>query len=156
MVYLVMIRLVEYFLIAAALLSSCSLPSRRGEKIYADFFAEPPTHCVKVLESRDARALDDCCVWLHFKTCPKEVARILSQVHYTRIKMGKTSMDLEYPDSSTEDDDIISSNPPKWWAIRQLGDSCIKYEYRQSGKDYIQVAYVSVDSTDVYFHDISW
>ncbi|MDO6429095.1 hypothetical protein Q4E93_00760 [Flavitalea sp. BT771] len=155
-VYLVMIKLPEYSLIVVVLLSSCSLPSRGGKKIYVDFFAEPPTDCVKVLESRDARALDDCCVWLHFKTCPKEAARILSQVHYTRIKMDKRSMDLEYPALSTADESIISSDPPKWWAIKQLGDSCIKYEYRHSGKDYIQIVYMSVDSSEVYYHDIAW
>jgi hypothetical protein len=143
-------------IIYAILFSSCSLPGRTGKKIYSDFFGDPVENCVQVVNSRDARALDDCCVWLHFKTCPKEVARLLSQVPYTTERMNKKSIDHEYPDPSSINESLISSDPPKWWILKKLGDSCLKYEYRHPDKDYIQFAYISIDSTDVFYHDISW
>ena len=142
-------------IIYATLFSSCSLP-RTGQGIYSDFFGKPIGNCVQVINSRDARALDDCCVWLQFKTCQAEVARILSQLPYTRAKMDKNSMIREYPDPSKIDESLISSDPPKWWVIKKLGDSCLKYEYRTPGKDYIKLAYVSLDSTEVFYHDMSW
>jgi hypothetical protein len=143
-------------IIYTLLFSSCSLPGRTGEKIYSDFFGDQVGNCLQVVNSRDARALDDCCVWVHFKTCPKDIARILSQVPYTKEGMNKKSMDREYPDPSTIDESLISSEPPKWWIIKNLGDSCVKYQYHEPDKDYIRIAYISIDSTDVFYHDISW
>jgi len=136
--------------------SSCSLPSRTGQKIYSDFFGSPNANCVQVLHFRDARALDDCCVWLHFKACPQEVIRILSQHPYDAGVLSKKLIDLEFPDTTVIDESLISTAPPRWWSIKKLGNSCLRFEYRLPDKDYIQVAYISTDSTEVYYRDMSW
>lgn len=143
-------------IICLSIFSSCSLPSRTGQKIYSDFFGSLNENCVQVLHFRDTRALDDCCVWLHFRSCPQEITRILSQHHYEVKMLNKKSIEREFPDTSSIDESLISTAPPRWWSIKKLGDSCLKYEYRQPDKDYIQLAYISIDSTEVYYHDISW
>ena len=136
--------------------SSCSLPSRTGQKIYSDFFGGPNANCVQVIHFRDTRALDDCCVWLHFKACPQEISRILSQHPYDATLLSKKLINLEFPDTCIIDESLISDDPPRWWSIKKLGNTCLKYEYRQLDKDYIQVAYISTDSTEVYYRDMSW
>jgi hypothetical protein len=80
-------KLILLFCFAASLLClpACFLPGRSKEKIYTNFFGKG--NCAQLLEARDARALDDCCVWLHFKACPAEVKRILSLVPYETTPM---------------------------------------------------------------------
>jgi hypothetical protein len=144
------------FFILAGFLNSCFLPARSKEKIYTDLFGEPKSNCVQTVNSRDARAIDDCCVWIHFKTCPTELKRILSQLRYSVKPMSKALIDSEFPDPTKNDDNIISTDPPNWWLLKSLGDSCLKFEYFHGDKDYAQFAYISKDSTEVFYYDATW
>ena len=135
---------------------SCFLPGRDGKKIYSDFFGKATDTCLQILESRDARALDDCCVWLHFKVCPEETKRLLLLVPYEVETLTKALMELEFPDPASIDESMISADPPKWWTLKKLGDSCLKFKYFHPDKDYAQFVYVSFDSTEVFYHDASW
>ena len=133
------------------------MPGRTGQRMYSGFFGNPLDSCVQILNSRDTRALDDCCMWLHFKVCPQESKRILSQVPYSLKPMGKKEIAMEFPElPSSIDEDIISTDPPKWWILRQLGDSCLKYEYFRPNEDYAQVVYISMDSSEIFYRVTTW
>lgn len=124
--------------------------------MYTDFFGESSNECTEIIDSRDFRAVDDCCAWIHFKTCPKELSRILSKVPYTASKMHKDLMKIEFKDPALIDENIVGTDPPKWWSIMRLGDSCLKFEYRHSDEDRMQIAYVSMDSTEIFYNDATW
>jgi len=130
--------------------SSCFMFDRSGKKIYSYFFGQGPANCVQIFESTDVRAIDDDRVWIHFKACPNETKRILSQLPYkcTRLRLNKETVhDEKYP---------FASPPPEWWTIEKLGDSCLKFEYWYTDDDYVRFAYVSPDSTEIYYNDVRW
>jgi len=136
-------------------LHSCFSPNRSSKQLYEAFFGKPTNNCVKILESRDANAVDDQMLYLHFKTCPEEVKRILSLVSYTSQTMSKKDIELMYLYPSNTDESLIPYTP-KWFDIRKLGDSCIRFYYKWEDKDYAQVLYLSNDSSEVFYREDSW
>ena len=66
-----------------------ALQPRTGEEIYAALFGKPASKCVKVLNYQDQVVPKiDYAIWLHFKTCPDEMRRILSQKNYAFEKIS--------------------------------------------------------------------
>jgi hypothetical protein len=65
-------------------------------------------------------------------------------------------MAREFPDPSSIDERVVSPDPPKWWKLGSLGDSCLKFEYFHKDKDYAQLMYVSIENTEVLYHDALW
>lgn len=139
----------------ALLLASCAPPQRSKEKLYEVFFGRASDNCVKILEARDARAIDDQMMYIHFKACPNEIKRILSLAPYSIKPMNKRLMDLAYEEPDKIDENLIPSLP-KWWNIRKLGTSCFTFEYYHDDKDYAQIGYFSTDSSEVYYKEIAW
>jgi len=136
-------------------LLACNLPQRSHEKIYAAMFGKPGDSCVEMLQSRDAIALDDGMIYIHFKACPNEVKRILALVPYKFEGMSTSSMKIESIDTTANDADMIPYRP-NWWRLNSLGDSCLKYEYIHKDEDRAQVLFISIDSTEVFYKDLVW
>ena len=149
-------RLICFLILLSAFFASCTLFSRNKQRIYNDFFGKAQTNCTQILNARDARAFDDPSVWIHFKTCPEELKRILAQVPYTVKPLDSVMMNFEFPEPSEIDESLISTDPPRWWVLKSLGDTCLKFEYFHPDKDYAQFAYISLDSTEVFYHDANW
>ena len=58
-----------------------------------------------------------------------------------------------YPSNT---DESLIPYTPKWFDIRKLGDSCIRFYYKWEDKDYAQVLYLSNDSSEVFYREDSW
>ena len=57
------------------------LKPRTGDEIYSALFGKTNNSCLKVLNQQDQIVPKiDYAIWLHFKTCPNELNRIL-QLH---------------------------------------------------------------------------
>jgi hypothetical protein len=148
-------RILTIFIGLTIIQVSCFYPQRSKEKLYTQFFGQSINNCNQILESRDIKAVDDQMMYIHFKTCPDEIKRILLLVPYSFKAMTKWEIDLAYEDPNTIDESLIPSLP-KWWNIRKLGDSCISFEYFHPNEDYAQVGYLSLDSTEVFYKEIAW
>ncbi|MEO5943571.1 MAG: hypothetical protein ABIP30_07625 [Ferruginibacter sp.] len=98
--------------------------------------------------------VDDQMMYIHFKTCPDEIKRILLLAPYSFKAMTKSEIALEYEDPGKIDESLIPSLP-KWWNIRKLGDSCISFEYFLTDEDYAQTGYLSLDSTEVFYKEVA-
>lgn len=127
------------------LLSSCLIPKRSGPALYNAMFGKPADPCTEIFESRDAAAIDDQMLYIHFKTCPQEIKYILSRVPYSHKNVSRQDMEISYTDPK-----------PGWFDIRKLGDSCTRYFYKWEDKDYAQVLYLSNDSSEVFYREDSW
>lgn len=147
--------LLIYFLTGMLWLTSCFPISRSKEKIYADAFGKGGENCTQIIEAKDAVAIDDCCVFIHFKTCPAEVKRVLSLVRYDEEPLSKSMMQLK-SHSLTPSGESSNAVLPPWWTLTKLGDSCLSYEFIEVGSDHAQMMYVSLDSTEVFFEDMHW
>ena len=135
-------------------LTAC-FPQRSKGQLYFLFFGKSTNNCSQILESRDVKAIDDQMMYIHFQTCPDEIKRILSLTPYSIIPMTKWEIDLAYDDPSTIDESLIPSLP-KWWNIRELGDSCMRFEYFHPNEDYAQVGYLSLDSSEVFYKEVAY
>src|SRR6478735_842030 len=53
---------------------------RTGMEMYTAVLGKPEINCVTVINSQDAYIPRiDCCIWLEFTTCPKELTRIIAK-----------------------------------------------------------------------------
>ena len=135
--------------------ASCFHQQRSKERLYEAFFGKSIDGCVIILESRDVKAIDDEMMYIHFKACPNEIKRILLLTPYSFKPMTKWQIDLAYEDPAKIDERLIPSLP-KWWNIRKLGDSCLSFEYFHPNKDYAQIGYLSLDSSEVFYKEVAW
>lgn len=112
---------------------------RSGIEIYTSLFGEPSSDCVKVIHKQDQVIPKiDYAIFLHFKTCPEELSRIL------------VLRDFEFDKSSTNDWNY-ADHP--WFKPELLGDTILIYscwDIRGNG----QILYCNQDSTEVYCKDI--
>jgi hypothetical protein len=129
---------------------------RTGIEIYTALFDKPETNCVTVINSLDPTIPKvDCCIWLEFTTCPRELARIIAD---KELKAEETvGRHKGGPQDSTVIVDIPDYSPrPDWFAPENLGTgykTLRKYDPDDPNHDLI--LYFSKDSTRAYYCDMA-
>lgn len=121
---------------------------RSGIEIYSSQFGKPTENCVSVINKMDQIVPRlDCCIWLEFKTCPKELNRIILQEPYKMKKYLSLDTTLYIPNYSPK---------PLWWTPHILGDSIFvmrKYNPENPNRD--KVLIFSKDSSHVFYYDMA-
>jgi len=85
----------------------------------------------------------DVAIWLHFKTCPEELERILSRKEFKMEKAAAGNLYFEPQPSANE----------KWFNPKKLGDTVLIFTWYDE-RNNRQEIYCSMDSTEVYLKDI--
>lgn len=130
---------------------------RTGMEMYTAVLGKPETNCVTVINSQDAYIPKiDCCIWLEFTTCPKELARIIAE---KELKPMQTETSY-YGDSSvavvTEDSMPDYSPRPKWFVPQNLGVGYkILRKYNPDDPNHDLILFFSKDSTRAYYCDMA-
>lgn len=116
---------------------------RSGDEIYEALFDKKETDCVKVLHYQDQVIPKiDVAIWLHVKTCPTEVKRILRKHEFSRK--------IEIHQKST----IPLTDNIYWFKPEELGDTIIVFKYSSKNAKNIQTLWINMDSTEVFCRDI--
>ena len=117
---------------------------RNGNEIYESLLGKPETDCVKILNYQDQTIPKiDYAIWLHFKTCPKELERIINRKKFNTEKISTKNLEFEQPNSNEN-----------WFEPQKMGDSILTFKYydeRNNGQE----IYCSKDSTEIYLKDIA-
>lgn len=120
-------------------ISQISKP-RTGFEIYESLLGKPETDCVKILNYQDQTIpVIDYAIFLHFKTCPKELKRILARKQFEFEKM-KISAE--------------QNNNEIWFKPEKMGDSILVFRYYETNGNGQEI-YSSKDSTEAYLKDIA-
>jgi hypothetical protein len=116
---------------------------RSGMEMYTALLGQPETNCVTVINSQDQYIPKvDCCIWLEFTTCPKELARIIAQKDLSPL-MGDNSI----PDYSPK---------PKWFVPEKLGaEHIILRKNNPDDPNHDLILYFSKDSTRAFYCDMA-
>lgn len=118
---------------------------RTGDEIYDALFDKRKTDCVKILNYQDQVVPKiDYAIWLHFKTCPKELERILSKHNFNSEKLSTDNWNGKIPLGETLN----------WFNPTNLGDTIMVYEYSTNDSRNIQTIWTNLDSTEVFVRDI--
>jgi len=118
---------------------------RTGDEIYDALFDKGKTDCVEVLNYQDQVVPKiDYAIWLHFKTCPKELKRILSKHDFSNEKLSTDNWNGKIPLGETFE----------WFIPTTLGDTIMVYEYSTDDSRNIQTIWTNLDSTEVFVRDI--
>lgn len=118
---------------------------RTGEEIYAALFGQPRPGCLQVIDYQDQVVPRiDAAIWLHYRTCPPELRRVLARLPYARHTVPTATLAAE----------LAPSLPISWFAPRLLGDSARVYEYATPDNRNIRTLWASPDSTEVFYRDI--
>lgn len=130
---------------------------RTGMEMYTAVFGKPETNCVTVINSQDAYIPKvDCCIWLEFTTCPKELARIIAERELKFIKAI-----TRYPgDSSvavTSEYSFPNYSPkPNWFVPENLGAGYLIFQkYNPDDPNHDLILFFSKDSTHAYYCDMA-
>ncbi len=117
---------------------------RTGIEIYTALFGQPVNDCVEVLHYQDQIVPKiDYAIWLHFKTCPEELRRILSLHDFTTEIVSTSGWTTEGP--------LAHEN---WFKPETLGDSILTFVYHKDNYGSRQYIYSSLDSTRVFCQDV--
>lgn len=117
---------------------------RTGIEIYAALFGQPTSDCVEVLNYQDQVVPKiDYAIWLHFKTCPIELKRILSLLAFKADIVSTEGWDTDGP--------LAHKN---WFKPETLGDSILTFTFNKDVYGNGQFIYSSLDSTQVFCKDI--
>ena len=112
---------------------------RTGNEIYESLLGKQETECIEILNYQDQTVpVMDYAILLHFKTCPKELKRILAQKEFEFEKI-KTSEE--------------QNNDEIWFKPEKMGDSILVFKYYDTNGNGQEI-YSSKDSTEVYLKDI--
>lgn len=123
------------------LVSEKILEKRNGEEIYIALFGKPIDSCLKVLHEQDQIIPKvDFAIFLHVRTCPEEMNRVLS-LHDFEQKMIHAN-------------DIGGDNTPAWFQPNLLGDSVCICEYIKDEYGNVQLWYIKADTTEAYCMDV--
>lgn len=122
---------------------------RTGEQAYATLFGPPAAGCVAVQQLQDQLVPRlDCCIWLEFRACPGELARILARQPGYQPLTGAARAG------------VIDQSPylpaPGWWAPASLGARAVvlrKQLANNPNRD--QLLIFSPDSTHAYYCDMA-
>ena len=127
---------------------SDSLKPRTGIEIYTALFDGPAYGCVEVVNKMDQIVPRlDCCIWLEFKTCPKELNRIINRESLIRPTYLYSDTSAYIPDYSPR---------PVWWNPQLLGDSAVvlqKYDPNDPNRD--QILIFRKDSAHAFYCDMA-
>lgn len=117
---------------------------RTGDEIYDALFDKRKTDCVKILNYQDQIVPKiDYAIWLHFRTCPGELKRILTLQDFSSEIVSTKCWDSEGP--------LANEN---WFKPETLGDSILVSIYMRDEFGNGQYVYSSLDSTEVFVKDI--
>lgn len=118
------------------------LKPRSGPDIYKALFDSPTSSCLQVIDYRDQviPKIDDA-IWLHFKTCPVELKRIVSMHDFDVQRMPSKSMAMN------------DKGRNNWFTPEQLGDTIIIYTYKKNEYGASQIIYSNRDQTEAYCID---
>lgn len=118
---------------------------RAGIEIYTALFGQTKSNCVEVLNYQDQVVPKiDYAIWLHFKTCPDELQRILSLHDFKTEIVSTKGWDTSGP--------LANEN---WFKPETLGDSILTFTYNKDDYGNGQCIYSSLDSTQVFCKDIA-
>lgn len=118
---------------------------RTGMEIYTALFGKPQYDCVKVTAYQDQVIPKvDYAILLQFETCPKELNRLLAQYKYTIEKQATTNLDAVSGMATGND----------WFHPQSLGDSVWVCRYTVDTGRRELTAYISTDSTKVFYIDV--
>ena len=118
---------------------------RTGDEIYDALFDKRKTDCIEILNYQDQVVPKiDYAIWLHFKTCPKELERILSKHDFRKEKLSTDNWNGKIPLGETLE----------WFNLTTLGDTILVYEYSTDDSRNIQTIWTNRDSTEVFVRDI--
>jgi hypothetical protein len=118
---------------------------RTGDEIYDALFDKRKRSCFKILNYQDQVIPKiDYAIWLHFKTCPKELERILSKHNFDAEKLSTHNWSGKIPLGETLE----------WFNPTKLGDTIMVYEYSTSNNRNIKTLWTNLDSTEVFVRDI--
>lgn len=122
--------------------------ARSGYEIYTALFGIPAENCVDVINKMDQIVPRlDCCIWLEFKTCPKELKRIIALEAYQKRELLATDTTSYFPSYGPR---------PEWFKPNILDDSIIvmqKYNPENPNRD--QILIFSKDSTYAFYCDMA-
>jgi hypothetical protein len=117
---------------------------RSGEEIYNAVFGAPVPRCTNIINKKDHHVpIIDCCIWLHFTSCPEEINRIIHNIDTASYKLIKKYLP---PSASREQ--------PSWWKPEKSGSDQILLCYYNSNEAHYRIFYISKDSTEVYYQDL--
>jgi hypothetical protein len=118
---------------------------RTGDEIYRALFGQRQAACVQVINYQDQVVPKiDYAIWLQFKTCPQELARI-TKLHRFRVqKQATAGWTVECP--------VANKN---WFKPEALGDSVLVFIYKRDKYGSGQTLYASADSTRVFCIDFA-
>jgi hypothetical protein len=118
---------------------------RTGDEIYDALFDKRKRSCIKILNYQDQVIPKiDYAIWLHFKTCPKELERILSKHYFDAEKISTDNWNGKIP---------LEENL-EWFNPTIFGDTIMVYEYSPSNNRNIKTIWTNLDSTEVFVRDI--
>ena len=118
---------------------------RTGDEIYDALFDKRKTDCVEILNYQDQVVPKiDYAIWLNFKTCPKELERILAKRDFSKEKLSTYNWNRKIPLGETFE----------WFNPMKLGDTIMVYEYSTNDSRNIQTIWTNLDSTEVFVRDI--
>lgn len=110
-----------------------------GMEIYESFYGKDPYGCVEILEFEPAQfPIIDYATWMHVKTCPEELSRILRN---HPMDVSELYLTEEWQDNSGLVD---------WFKPNRLGPRVLVFELLD---DYGRgdIIYSNTDSTEFYF-----
>ncbi|MBJ6144703.1 hypothetical protein [Hymenobacter sp. BT559] len=118
---------------------------RTGDEIYRALFGQQKAACVQVINYQDQVIPKiDYAIWLQFKTCPQELARI-TKLHRFRVQKQATA-------GWTVAGPAADKN---WFKPEILGDSVLVFLYKRDNYGSGQTLYASADSTRVFCVDFA-
>jgi hypothetical protein len=121
-----------------------ALQPRTGSDIYTALFGKPASNCVKVLHYQDQVVPKiDYAIWLHFRTCPDEMKRILSKNHYEFEKVSESDTKTNGPSANNN-----------WFKPELMGDSVLTFKFKKDEYGNGQTIYINRDSTEAYCIDV--
>ena len=121
-----------------------ALKPRTGNEIYISLFGKPESDCLSILNSQDQVIPKiDYAIWLHFKTCPNELKRILSKHNFVSEKISTKYLYTSAP-----------SENENWFKPELLGDTILIYKYSKDQNGNGQTIYSNLNQTEVYCIDV--
>lgn len=130
---------------------------RSGMEMYTALLGKPETNCVTVINSQDAYIPRiDCCIWLEFTTCPKELARIIAKQELKPLRSG-TRYQGDSSVAEITGDYLPDYSPrPKWFEPQNLGTGYkIRRKNNPDDPNHDLILYFSKDSTRAYYCDMA-
>ncbi len=118
---------------------------RTGDEIYDTLFDTRKSNCVQILQYQDQVIPKiDYAIWLHFRTCPSELKRILSKHRFSKEVVTSPSTSLSIPQYKNI----------KWFNPLSLGDTILIYEYVNERRSNIQTIFTTPQGNEVFVRDI--